>query len=127
MRSQRPGQGDKVGEKDMRDEEGQDEKDRVLEDTLEELHPVQGRRIQLAARGRIAIDPALHPAVDMLQIDRLRAGPSAPDTPPQGRDVKEREGRPGEDEKEQPGILKREGGAKEVKAPPRSHRGRGPG
>ena len=58
----------------------------VLEAAFEEFAGVPGLLVQLSAFGRIAFDPALDPTIDMLQKNRVRAGPATPETSEQRGD-----------------------------------------
>ena len=61
-----------------------------------------------------ALDPALDASVYSLEKYGLRARPSAPHAPCERRRVDEPEADPGQEEKEEPGVLRVEGGPEKV-------------
>ena len=76
-----------------------------------------GRRPGARRLHRVALDPALDPAVDVVEEDGLRAGPAAPDAPEERRDEEEPETEAADQEEQKPEVLGGQGEAEEVEAP----------
>lgn len=72
------GHGNKVGEEDVGNKDGEEGKGSVLEETFAEFEGTHRGGIQFAARYGVAFDPAFDPPEDMVEEDGLRAGPTTP-------------------------------------------------
>ena len=105
---------DKVAQEDVGDHQRGENIRAVLQNTLGDLRRRPGSRIQPAPRRCIAIDQPLDPAVDVLQEDRVRAGPPAPHTSKQRRHIEQRETDPRDEEKAHPQVLHRQRQAHEM-------------
>ena len=75
------GQGNKVGEQQMRDDRGDDYIKRVLESDFEKLSGRERCGGERPALQCIAFDQALNPSINVIEKHRVRAGPAAPDAP----------------------------------------------
>jgi len=86
----------------------------VLGEASEEFVRGPRCRRQRAAFGGIAVGPALDPAKHVVEEDRLRARPAAPQAAEKRGEEEEREPQARHPEEEQPGVLRRQGQPEEV-------------
>src|SRR5690606_30728112 len=111
------GQRNEIGEEQVRDHGGHADEQRVLADATNNLARRPRSLAQPAAGGRIAVNPAFDPPVNVVEEDCMRAGPPAPDTAEQRGDEKEYEPETADDEEEQPEVLRDKSDAEKVEAP----------
>jgi len=104
-----------IAQEDVRDDRGAQQEQGVLDTSFKDLLRCPRGSIQTAAGGCVSFDPAFQSTKHLVEVNRLGTGPAAPDPTKQRGHEKDPEGKAGDDEKEQPSILKREGYAKEVK------------
>ena len=65
----------------------------------------------------VAFNPAIHPAEEVFHVDRLWAGPAAPDSAKHRRHGVDGETKTGDGEKQQPEVIEPERGTEEMKMP----------
>ena len=86
----------------------------MFKDAAEDLVPGKWRGVEGPTLHGVTVDPAFNDAVDLIEEHRLRTGPATPHPAEQRRDEEKRETHSGDDEEQQPQILRREREAEEV-------------
>ena len=101
----------------MGDQRGNQQIESVFQNAPGDFLQIVRSRRELAAGGRITIDPALDAPIHMIQEHRVRAGPAAPDPPEDGGDHEEQEAEATDCKKQDPQILRHQGQAECMEAP----------
>ena len=114
---EQPRQRDEVADEDVRHRQGEEREDRMLE-RLARQHPgAHPAGVAAPPGGRRSLDPALDAAEHALQEHGLRTGVAAPDAAEQRGRGDEQEPGAGQQEEQEPGVLRVEGGAEQVEPP----------
>ncbi len=101
----------------MRNQRRDGQIDGMFEHPLENLARSYRRIVQRTACRGIALDPALHPPIHVIQKHRVRTSPATPDAAQQRGPEKQGETKPADREKHHPQILRHERQPEEVEHP----------
>ena len=104
---------DEVGHEDMREVGADQQENNVFRGRA----PCCGRPGGLAADAFASIEQPLDRAEDELHVDRLRAGPPAPDPAEQGGDEEDRQHRREHEQREQQRVGRAEAAAEDIEVP----------
>jgi len=105
---------DEIRQEDVRDDQRDDEVEEPFRAAPQDLVAVPRGAVESPPGRAVAFEPELDATVDVIEEDRVGAGPAAPQAAEKRRHEKEGEAEPGDQKEQNPKVLGREGETEEI-------------